>query len=492
MDESKIPKKGTSNGVASDSRVADGSFNVPVVPNKPGGLSSSVSIPPPITAPVFIPDVPLEKSEAISSIPAAAPSSPVSGTTSGITTPVSIVFSKNNGTAPETFSSKKTPKGNLMGMTPTVSDKEIDEMIAAGASRTLAIPKATPYPETLPSEVRFNVTGISEGGGIGVSAASIPEKPIAILPPQLKETKEQTKETVSVPKAGSISDIPTLRTFRQDLAGVVKDQKTSLVRMILEEQKGRSKRELEESPRSRKNLPIILISVLFFLATSGIVYYVFFAKLSTPGTLPTKPVLILSTDTFKEIPVSSESQKTLLAVVSRELSTVSLKLDTTEALVFTKQSTVQTENGPVTSTVLATPKDVFPLLGIRVPDVLERSFKTDFLLGVHAFNKNQQFFVLSVNYYDAARSGMLAWEKTMPAILLPVFGREDKVKGLAVPVWGDMVLQNNDTRILRNSDKSVALIYMFKGENTIIIATNEDTLLKLSTQLDLQKQKVTQ
>ena len=49
------------------------------------------------------------------------------------------------------------------------------------------------------------------------------------------------------------------------------------------------------------------------------------------------------------------------------------------------------------------------------------TMRPTYLLGVHVYNDNQPFFIISVDSYEAAYAGMLAWEPTMQADLSPLF-----------------------------------------------------------------------
>jgi len=73
-------------------------------------------------------------------------------------------------------------------------------------------------------------------------------------------------------------------------------------------------------------------------------------------------------------------------------------------------------------------------------------------------------------------------------ICAPIFGTIGK-RNLNQRTWNDVVIQNKDTRVLYNFDNSIALVYMFKDQNTLIITTSSDTLFEISRRLDLSAQK---
>ncbi|MFA6566233.1 MAG: hypothetical protein WCT48_05810 [Candidatus Paceibacterota bacterium] len=337
----------------------------------------------------------------------------------------------------------------------------------------------------------------SDGNILGKSSPAMTEKPPAPIPLGIKKpedipkvtglltNKEPDKKTIT----NLPSDIPTLRTYKKDVADAIKDQKTSLVRMVLEEQKVRLKRELEESPRSRKNIPLILLSVVFFLATAGIIYYSFFRPSANELLLAEiKVTPLINTEAMQEFLVDGKSAKVIAKEISQELITAKPRLDTIKAFFFTETFLTQTENGPVQQKKLVSAKDLFQKLEIPVPQVILRTIKSEFLYGYHTFNGNAPFLILKTDYYDNAFVGMLEWEKDLSRNLKPLFGTIS-TENLSGRTWSDVVTKNKDTRVLYNFDNSIALVYMFKDQRTLIITTNNSTLFEISRRLDLSLKK---
>jgi len=112
------------------------------------------------------------------------------------------------------------------------------------------------------------------------------------------------------------------------------------------------------------------------------------------------------------------------------------------------------------------------------------------MFGVHSFNRNQPFVILQTDYYETAFAGMLKWEPDMSRTLLSLFGNAKLGNSLSKRTWADLTTKNKDLRVLYNFDGSIALVYMFKDTNTVIISTNTDTLFKISDAFDLVKEKV--
>lgn len=303
--------------------------------------------------------------------------------------------------------------------------------------------------------------------------------------------KKLVPEKPKKPFEGISEGLAPLRTYRQDVAGVMRDKKTSLVQMVLEEQKERNKREQEKSPTSRRNLPLIFLSLLFLFSTTGIVYYIFFHINTVDQTLldlKTAPLIFVEKNT--EISIDGKNAAGLRDEVAKLLHGEDLKVDVIEYLFFTETLSVETSKGATVLQKNLIPSDrLLDALGVKMPPMLLRSLRPDFMLGFHSFNKNQPFLVLKTDYYDNAFAGMLEWENKLAEDLLPLFGKGNRVDELSQRKWDDTVIKNKDTRVLRNFDGSIALVYTFKDQRTLVITTNEDTLLEVSRRLDLAQEK---
>ena len=298
------------------------------------------------------------------------------------------------------------------------------------------------------------------------------------------------KENLPKSNAEDISDLPTIRTYKKDVAGTIRGQKTSLVRMVLEEQKAQAKKELDESPQSRKNLPLILFSFVFFLLAVGIIYYAFFRTMSDNNTTFTElnTVPLIGTEYNKEIDTTNQKTKELSDSIKKEIANTNVRLDTLEYIYFTQRYTTSVNGKDVESKKITEINDIFNQLHISVPSNLLRSLKSDYLFGFHNFDGNQPFLILKTNYYSSTFAGMLEWEKTMLSDVFPLFGviPTDELKNRT---WIDMVVKNQNIRELLNFNNQIVLAYMFKNQDVLIISTNENTLFEVARRLDLMQEK---
>lgn len=362
-----------------------------------------------------------------------------------------------------------------------------NDMAAQQTSSVPHKPQTAPKPEEV-SPVEEKTPEAPKESATAVFGAPQVKTPVSQAPRAAATLEKEQK-----PFEKEASGLPTLRTYKQDVAGVIRDQKTSLVQLVLAEQKERRKRERDTSPTSKKNLLLIVLSAIFLLTAGGIVYYIFFTLKPADNTLEMLKITpLVFSENNREIAVSGKDKKTLQSEMSAAIQKKDLRLDAIEYIFFTDAITRETPQGVIEEKNLITTAKFFQTMNLELPSVIARSLRGEFMFGVHAFNKNQPFLVLKTDYYDNAFAGMLEWEKDAARDLLPLFDQPELIRELAERKWGDMVIKNKDTRVLRNFDGSIALVYMFKDQHTLIITTNEDTLLEVSRRLDTAQEKPVQ
>ena len=144
----------------------------------------------------------------------------------------------------------------------------------------------------------------------------------------------------------------------------------------------------------------------------------------------------------------------------------------------------------------ATADEFLEILQTRVSASFVRSLNNSFMFGIHVFDDNEPFLIFFVNAYDQAFAGMLAWEPFLPDDL-PLLVRQITVAektragtttgaALANPtplVFTDTVIKNRDVRALRDKDDNILMAYSFPDKNTLIIATNRNTLVEIFDRL---------
>ena len=315
-------------------------------------------------------------------------------------------------------------------------------------------------------------------------------------------------EKDALPDERKNSSLKTVRTYRDDATSSIQDKNLSVVSIAAAESKKRSAQErhlqpehMGESPTFLKSLTIVVVSLV--LIVSGIAVSTFFYKAFKEGSgiAARKEITsLIFADVQKEIDISELSRAPLLARLNSERLEVNTTLGGIAHLLLTEkglnslQRTVSSER-------------FLRRVSSNIPDRLIRSLDDEFMLGIHVLGKNHPFLVFKTSSFENAFASMLDWEETMNEDLSPLFG--DKLSEITarstaqaqgsstVPpprifiprIFNDVIIRNNDTRILRDDRGDIALIYGFPRVDTIIVTTNENTFFEVFKRLTVIKSK---
>ncbi len=288
----------------------------------------------------------------------------------------------------------------------------------------------------------------------------------------------------TIPKINSPtppSTLRSIRTYKSDVAESVQGEKTSLASMVIAEQNRKQDVYFETSPKNPKNIIFVVIGTTLILLGGGLIY--FFMQKNTPSESLVPSVIVQAlffTEATKEISVTGLTANELSKKIAEEVRNATIRLDTLENIYFTE--TIQGVKTTLGS------KRLFFFLDHRIPQVLLRSLNEAFLFGVHTFNGNNPFLVLTTNLYENSFTGMLSWERSLARDVLPLFGKDLAVGSpLFEKQFTDEIIRNLDARVLRDDRGKIIILYLFKDRGTIIITTSEDTLEEVIRRLNTSK-----
>lgn len=311
--------------------------------------------------------------------------------------------------------------------------------------------------------------------------------------PVVKENiveKEKPKQKVNPIMGAKTTILKPLRTYKDDIIEAVRRKKASLVTIVAAEQRERAKKaplapELPSHETARKFIVIIISVALIAAGASSVVFFYF---LNTQNTTPKElgiSALVFS-ESEKEFEIIDLVGDDLIKSLYTEKENTSISLNTIQHLYITKETLLGKH--------LLDTKDFFEELQMQIPKPLLRSFESKFMLGIHAFDGNQPFFILKTKSFDNTFAGMLNWEETMSSDLTPLFGpfiNKSLIaleEGRAIPTIGtavftDTIIKSRDARVLLNAQGKIALLYSFIDKETVILTTNEHTFNEIVTRL---------
>lgn len=271
-----------------------------------------------------------------------------------------------------------------------------------------------------------------------------------------------------------------MHTLKDDLQGVARDQKLSVVRAAaLEQDKRRGAERLEVEVRPNRAAGI-LVTALAMLLLGGFalfgVYY-FTATNSAPVPTPQTDSLV-----FAESSVSLPLGTTPTATLKQQLGQARASAGSLGSI--TRIVPTVTDGS---ATRPATFTEFMQAIGAQPPDELMRALSDTFFLGLHTVDKNAPLIIVPVVSYDRAFAGMLSWEAKMNSDLTPLFTPVPQfvlVNGIPTQrTFTDSVFRNYDVRTLSDDAGQIQLYYSFPSRNILIIAESPYTFAEVLTRL---------
>jgi hypothetical protein len=318
--------------------------------------------------------------------------------------------------------------------------------------------------------------------------SSIPTIPAGI-PPQQKATTEQIPAAPVVPRNNLIPDdnkkplqndpsIRPLRTFKSDAEEAVKYGNISRVDIAIAAQKKREAQkpiEYQEEKHTSPGLYIALIAIVIIVLSGG--WYYWFNSSATPqGKIVAPKVTIIGIVGFaKASIVTLDASSDPVTLIAAKISASTPSLGTVAAI------------APISSATATTMVPVSNVLAnTHIPNRLLRSLAPEYMIGSYEYDVQSPFIILKNTFFQNAYAGMLEWENTLGADLVPLINISDNTVSAADASRGtfsDGVISNVNVRVLKDAAGKVILAYAFADKDTVVITTNQTALKYLLNQI---------
>ena len=361
---------------------------------------------------------------------------------------------------------------------------------------------ALPGEKKTPAEARKFDTGIV---GSALTEAPAPISPSApTREPGAPSASASLESTPASPNPADTKtagrgpgDVSAVHTLKDDLQGVVHDQKISLVKAVSLEEDRRAKRGPAEGAtpgaqqRSNRTFGIVFASLTLLLLGAGALFGVLFImnqKKAPPQIDTGSSILFSEQSTLLSLNGQSPSELKRVLEAGRTTSQGALGSITRIIPVIS-----ETAAGGVPQNRPASFKEFMTALGARASDDLYRALGNDFFLGIHAADKSAPLIVVPVVSHPRAFAAMLNWEASLGDDLSPLFTtvsvlRQD-ANGLPVRrTYEDLVMRNYDVRALKDDAGDIQLYYSFPTQNILIIAESPYSFPEILSRLQASRQ----
>lgn len=309
-------------------------------------------------------------------------------------------------------------------------------------------------------------------------------------PVEEKITNQEKPETdpvviEDVSKKENEPIVKTIRTYKMDVANILKNKKTSLTSMVLSE---RDKKGIKD-PQVESWYKNIDFKKVAIGASILLVVGVGFATVNWYNNRDITPIEIteLKIPTFifpnyqREVFINAFRRDSLIEGIKTENLDISIPLGSIMQLFLTtedksKQFVVEQTKG---NKLLITTESFFETLEVFPPSSLLRALESDFMLGYHSSLGNNPFLLFKVKSYENSFAGMLAWEKTILDNLSFLFKKESSQISVSDKRFKDIVLANKDVRAVLDDKGKIYFAYSFPNKDNLVITNNETTLQEI-------------
>lgn len=311
-----------------------------------------------------------------------------------------------------------------------------------------------------------------------------------VLGDSMPKTEEAPAAQAPAPvRPQNPTGVNAVHTLKQDLQGVVQDQKISYVRAAALEQEKRRSNEIDPpiTPVKRAGqgrgfglLFAALLLIALGAAALGGVYYVATNTAAVPTETPFES-LVFAEQTVS-FPIDGSQPVALKAQLAQARLSSNASLGSITRIVPVVGAS-ETSAGEAVSL-----EAFLAAIGARPPADLMRALGSDFFFGIHTVDENAPVIVIPVLSYDRAFAGMLEWEQTINDDLAPAFTPLPRLTTDAsgIPserVFTDIVRNNYDVRALSDDSGTIQLYYSFPTRGMLIIAESPYSFTEILNRL---------
>lgn len=303
--------------------------------------------------------------------------------------------------------------------------------------------------------------------------------------------------------ANALPDVPALHTYKGDVATTIENQNISLATIVQRQAEAdRTNVPTQPTPSAWQRiggfrLVEILVGIVLIAAAAGALGWTYLRlRPLIPSTSVTAPILYV--DQKKSIPVAGDETRDAFLASLVDAKGDQLSVGLIEQLALPVASTSGT-TAPLTT------RGFFSTVAPQGPDSLVRALQPQFLLGLYSADGDQPFLIFKTDEYAQAFAGMLDWEYTMESDLDPLFPKPTDTgspivatsasstasttppsapsTGVLNTPFSDAILNNHDTRVVRDQQGNVVLLWSFIDRQTLVITTNAATLGEVTSRL---------
>lgn len=290
-----------------------------------------------------------------------------------------------------------------------------------------------------------------------------------------------------------------VHTYAEDMAQVIENEGGGLVKKIIhgEERHEAEKRNL--SPESKRNKIFMAIGLVLIFLAVGILSYLITADQSKTVPVPPQFEPIIFHDQSSFIDVSGLVKDEVRQTITNRTSAVGVKSGEVEGIYLV-------ENLPAQAGLSAQAGK--QVIGLRRFLAMTQSnfvlpenpilVEDNFLMGVvnkrtdpAAAGREGFFLLIQMRSVADIFGSLRAWEGKMLSDLNQFIGVEisKDTNYLFTKNFEDGIVENKNARILYDKDGGIVLLYLFAGENSVIITDTRAAAREILLRLNASQKK---
>ena len=277
-----------------------------------------------------------------------------------------------------------------------------------------------------------------------------------------------------------------IQTYAEDMAKVIEDDKTGLIKKVIHEQEEQEIKKRNLSPDSKKNKFFIFASLLFILTGFSILFYFMLSREVPSVPIERQFIPLIFNDKSTFIEVQDLTRENIIQSILNGVNATKVKLGGVEGIYLTYNKKV------------VGLREFIKLIKANFQPKDDVLIYDNFLMGVVntesevASETSKDFFILlKARSTDDIFDAMRVWEKKMFSDLRGFFGVDLTLttKNLLTANFEDGIVENKNARVLYNSDKDIVMMYVFANDTSVIITNTKKTAREIMLRLSLSQIK---
>ncbi|MFW5872073.1 MAG: hypothetical protein ACOCUT_03110, partial [bacterium] len=334
--------------------------------------------------------------------------------------------------------------------------------------------------------------------------------------------------------------IRPLRTYKDDVASLVKDQQLSTSKIMLAEQKRRQSEQLnetetEDKSKSKSTILKVFFTVLFVVLGVSAIFYVIQNDLvpdqiKNIANLNNEKNEIIRKESESDISIGIKTNAEVRQEIIRNIEGLEIDEDSVEEIVISKTLYDEEDNSYQER---ITANDFLNIIDTNTSDRLERTLNDRFLFGLYKNETNTPFIILKTDEADIAFAEFYDWENQMYYDLREIMRLKDipseesrgesensmatstenatttsatstststatstatstnetpeREPGFNPRDFKDLLIMNRDVRAIIDDEENIILMYSFIDSENILITKDRETFREIIDRISSQR-----